>query len=340
MAAGSAPERPPIYEGSRIPSPIPSVLQPPEELRASDDILDGQLRAEPPVDPRRAAPGRRPRRRGRRRPRRRRRLPPHRLREEHGAEDVVEGDHVPAADRLPRVPGQRARLRARDREAARASRCRRRRRGCACSSRAEPDPLAPRLARHAALELGAISMFWYCFRERDQILDLFELVDRRPDAHALLPGRRPRRGHPARLLRRVPQVRRADAEGDRRLRDAARPEPDLARADAGPRPPLAPTTRSRSASPARCCARPASTGTSAAAEPYLAYDEVDFDVPVYHERRRLRPLPRADGRDARVGADHRPVPRPLEGMAGGRGSPTTARSCCRRARSCTPRWSR
>jgi NADH-quinone oxidoreductase subunit D len=28
----------------------------------------------------------------------------------------------------------------------------------------------------AALELGAISMFWYCFRERDAILDLFELV--------------------------------------------------------------------------------------------------------------------------------------------------------------------
>ena len=28
----------------------------------------------------------------------------------------------------------------------------------------------------SALELGAISMFWYTFRERDQILDLFELV--------------------------------------------------------------------------------------------------------------------------------------------------------------------
>jgi NADH-quinone oxidoreductase subunit D len=27
----------------------------------------------------------------------------------------------------------------------------------------------------AALELGAISMFWYCFRERERILDLFEL---------------------------------------------------------------------------------------------------------------------------------------------------------------------
>jgi NADH-quinone oxidoreductase subunit D len=28
----------------------------------------------------------------------------------------------------------------------------------------------------SALELGAISMFWYCFRERDAVLDLFELV--------------------------------------------------------------------------------------------------------------------------------------------------------------------
>jgi NADH-quinone oxidoreductase subunit D len=28
----------------------------------------------------------------------------------------------------------------------------------------------------SALELGAVSMFWYCFRERETILDLFELV--------------------------------------------------------------------------------------------------------------------------------------------------------------------
>ena len=28
----------------------------------------------------------------------------------------------------------------------------------------------------SALELGAISMFWYCFRERETVLDLFELV--------------------------------------------------------------------------------------------------------------------------------------------------------------------
>ena len=35
-----APERPKIYDGSRIPQPIPSVLLVPEELRHADDILE------------------------------------------------------------------------------------------------------------------------------------------------------------------------------------------------------------------------------------------------------------------------------------------------------------
>src|SRR3989475_3206729 len=34
-----APDRPKIYEGPRIPSPIPSVLEVPEEFRTSDDLL-------------------------------------------------------------------------------------------------------------------------------------------------------------------------------------------------------------------------------------------------------------------------------------------------------------
>ena len=32
-------ERHTIYEGTRIPSPTPTILQVPEELRSSDDIL-------------------------------------------------------------------------------------------------------------------------------------------------------------------------------------------------------------------------------------------------------------------------------------------------------------
>src|SRR4029078_10980826 len=35
-----APERPTIYEGSRIPSPIPTILQVPPELRDSEDLLE------------------------------------------------------------------------------------------------------------------------------------------------------------------------------------------------------------------------------------------------------------------------------------------------------------
>ena len=35
-----APERPKIYEGSRIPSPIPTILQVPPELRDSEDLLE------------------------------------------------------------------------------------------------------------------------------------------------------------------------------------------------------------------------------------------------------------------------------------------------------------
>src|ERR671937_2088302 len=34
-----APERTQIYEGTRIPSPIPTVLQVPDDLRASEDVL-------------------------------------------------------------------------------------------------------------------------------------------------------------------------------------------------------------------------------------------------------------------------------------------------------------
>ena len=133
----------------------------------------------------------------------------------------------------------------------------------------------------SALEIGAISMFWYCFRERDLVLDLFEMVTGRADAHPLLPGRRARRGHSARLLRRGAHVLRADAEGGRRVRGDPQLEQDLARADGG--------VGLLSAEDAIALGQ---TGPNLRAsgvdwdlrrrEPYLAYDQVDFDVPVYH----------------------------------------------------------
>ena len=48
-----------------------------------------------------------------------------------------------------------------------------------------------------SIDLGGIALLFYCFRERDRVLDLFELADRRAHARALRPGRRRRRG-PAR----------------------------------------------------------------------------------------------------------------------------------------------
>ena len=61
-----------------------------------------QPRPQPPVHARRAAARRPPRRRDRGRPAQRARLRAHGHREEHRAEDVLEGDHVRPADGLPR----------------------------------------------------------------------------------------------------------------------------------------------------------------------------------------------------------------------------------------------
>ena len=163
---------------------------------------------------------------------------------------------------------------------------------------------------------------------------------RRAHAHAVLPGRRARRGHPARVLRRVPALRRLDAEGRRRVREPRRPERDLARTHAGPRPSLG-RRRDR--------ARPVGAGaprlrrrlgpTQGAAVPLLR--RVRLPGAGLRGRRRVRALPRAHGGVPRVGQDHQPVPATSSRVwKASRGSPTTARSYCRRARSSTPRWSR
>ena len=171
-----APEKPKIYEGSRIPSPIPTVLQVPEELRGSQDLLQVNFGPNHPST--------------------------HgvlRLIVDLHGEDVVglqavigylhtgfeknmeqktwwkaityperidylsfqnnELVFVLAIEKLLALPVP---------EKATWMRM--------CLSELN------RIHSHlvwlgtAALELGAISMFWYCFRERDTILDLFELV--------------------------------------------------------------------------------------------------------------------------------------------------------------------
>jgi NADH-quinone oxidoreductase subunit D len=171
-----APERPQLYEGTRIPSPIPSVLQVPDELRASGDVLTVNFGPNHPST--------------------------------HGVLRLVVDLHGEQVVGLAAVVGylhtgfeknmeQKSWWKA-----------------ITYPERIdyvsfqynelvfvlaieklleiEVPPRATwmrmllceltRIHSHlvwlgtAALELGAISMFWYCFRERDRILDLFEMV--------------------------------------------------------------------------------------------------------------------------------------------------------------------
>src|SRR3954471_16793621 len=171
-----APQRPLIYEGTRIPSPIPTVLQVPPDLRSSEDVLTVNFGPNHPST--------------------------------HGVLRLVGDLHgeevlglaavvgylhtgfeknmeqktwwkaIPYAPRIDYVSFQNNELvfvlaieKLLGLEVpARATWMR--------MLLAELNRLHSHLVwlGTAALELGAISMFWYCFRERDRILDLFELV--------------------------------------------------------------------------------------------------------------------------------------------------------------------
>jgi NADH:ubiquinone oxidoreductase subunit D len=135
--------------------------------------------------------------------------------EKNAEAKTVEGDHLPGADRLPLLPEQRARLRAGD-EQLLASR---RPEGlvdahtCLC----EPTDSPHLVWLGTASELGAISMFWYCFASASDPRSVRDGL-RHAHAHALLPGRWA--GRASRLLPRGAQVRRLDAPRGRRVRGA------------------------------------------------------------------------------------------------------------------------
>ena len=157
----------------------------------------------------------------------------------------------------------------------------------------------------SALDLGAVSIFLYCLRERELILDLFEMSSGRAHAHPLLPGRRRDRGHPRRASRRklreflkvMPE--RADEYGAilnsneivlQRLRGTCPLDAET----------LLCARRHRSAA-----ARGRQPVGSAQGRPLQLLRGLRLQDPGRHGRRQLRPLRGAPGRDLRVGEDHR-----------------------------------
>ncbi len=114
----------------------------------------------------------------------------------------------------------------------------------------------------SALEIGAISMFWYAFRERDMVLDLFEMVTgvRMHTRYFQVGG----------LAEDIPEGFYAQARDFARHMPRAvtttRPCSTATRSGSSARRGSAcspPPMRSRSANPGRCCAARASTGTCA-----------------------------------------------------------------------------
>ena len=149
--------------------------------------------------------------------------------------------------------------------------------------RAEPDPLAPDLARHGGARAGRdLDVLVLLPRARADHRPLRDGL-RRAHAHALLPGRRPRRGHPARLLPRGAPVRR---RGCRRRSTSTR------RSSTGTRSGSSGRSGSGSSRADDAIALGQSGPVLRASgvdwdlrkvEPYLAYAECDFRVPVYQE---------------------------------------------------------
>ena len=79
-----------------------------------------------------------------------------------------------------------------------------------------------------ALDIGAITMLWWGCRDRDLDARPVRDVLRPALPHALLPGGRRDRGHPARLGGEGAQVHRDDAIAHRPVSRPARPQRDLA----------------------------------------------------------------------------------------------------------------
>ena len=129
------------------------------------------------------------------------------------------------------------------------------------------------------LELGAISMMLYGFREREYILEIFEMITGlRMNMAYVRPGGVAQDVPPEAItkIREFLVMMPEEAQG---VRGAAVRPADLDRAHQGRRRCSTSPAASRSASPARCCARPAWAGTCASTMPYCGYETYEFDVP-------------------------------------------------------------
>ena len=204
------------------------------------------------------------------------------------------------------------------------------------SPRAEPDRLAPvldrhRLARHRRDHDALVGLP----RPRPRARPVRD-VGRPALPHALLPGGRRGRGHPARLRGDDAQVHQDDAHAHPAVPRPARPQRDLASAHEGNR------DRARGGPAGARRDRPAAARRRppvgpAQGDAVLRLRALRLQRAGRDGGRQLRPLPRARRGDVRVA---KIVEQALDGLPEGPYITRTARSRCRRATSWRPRWRR
>ena len=130
----------------------------------------------------------------------------------------------------------------------------------------------------SALDLGAISIFWYCFRERDKVLDLFEYSSgQRMHTRYIQVGGVVEDIPPAGPRRRCasPRTWRSASASTRRSWTATRSSCSAPRTSAS-----SPGAAARARRDRPAAARAGNPWDLRKAAPYSSYDQFDFKIPV------------------------------------------------------------
>ena len=132
----------------------------------------------------------------------------------------------------------------------------------------------------SGLELGAISIFFYAYRERDRALDLFEMISGERMNHRYFQVGGCADDMPPGFEKLLRQFVTEMPVAHRRVRGPALPEPDLARAHPRRRHAAAPTSSSTSAITGPALRAAGVDLDLRKARPYSGYEHFDFNVPV------------------------------------------------------------
>ena len=130
------------------------------------------------------------------------------------------------------------------------------------------------------LDIGALTPIFYTFREREDVLRIFEEVagGRLTPTYLRIGG--VSKDLPEETKEKVKAFVGIFSETHAGIRDAAHPECDLVETDQRDRHPFRRRTRSTGASRAPPCGRPAVKWDVRKAFPYSSYDAFDFDIPI------------------------------------------------------------